>query len=184
MHSYYQVQLYWYINVPSILYQNVFDQLAWRWSMYQTFEIPLFQHINDTVTQQFEDSSEVSDLFEVMIKNVLPCLQTVVQAGSQEDITAVEEIREKWCSFLGQEIEGNRPVRNSWHLTETVLVPRLLLLSGYFVRVFICQSVLLEIVLSAVQCHALWVCQVTAQASHNILWQRLTICRYKYFCSR
>jgi len=41
-----------------------------------------------------------------MIKNVLPCLQTVVQSGSQEDITAVEEIREKWCSFLGQEIEG------------------------------------------------------------------------------
>jgi ubiquitin carboxyl-terminal hydrolase 25/28 len=66
----------------------------------------IFQQINDCITQQFEDASDVTALLDSMKSHVLPCLQTVINSGSQEDITAVEEIREKWCSFLGQEMEG------------------------------------------------------------------------------
>ncbi|XP_045207916.2 ubiquitin carboxyl-terminal hydrolase 25-like [Mercenaria mercenaria] len=65
-------------------------------------------HINDTITQQFEDLTDVTGLLDSMKTHVLPCLQTVVNSGSQEDITAVEEIREKWCSFLGQEMEAQK----------------------------------------------------------------------------
>ncbi|XP_060606491.1 ubiquitin carboxyl-terminal hydrolase 25-like isoform X2 [Ruditapes philippinarum] len=64
--------------------------------------------INDCITQQFEDASDVTALLDSMKSHVLPCLQTVINSGSQEDITAVEEIREKWCSFLGQEMEAQK----------------------------------------------------------------------------
>lgn len=63
-------------------------------------------HRNDTITHDFEDKSEVSDLIFEMVHQVLPCLQVLIQTGYQDDIKATEEIREKWCSFLGQEMEA------------------------------------------------------------------------------
>ena len=48
----------------------------------------------------------MADLLHEMTHQVLPCLQVLLQSGYQDDITATEEIREKWCSFLGQEMEG------------------------------------------------------------------------------
>lgn len=68
-------------------------------------------HINDAITQKFEDYTDVTGLLDSMTQNVLPCLQTVIDSGNQEDITAVEEIREKWCSFLGQEMEAQKVVQ-------------------------------------------------------------------------
>lgn len=65
-------------------------------------------HRNDTITQTFEERSEVTDLLQEMVHQVLPCLQVLQQTGYQDDITATEEIREKWCSFLGQEMEAHK----------------------------------------------------------------------------
>ncbi|KAL4229366.1 Ubiquitin carboxyl-terminal hydrolase 25 [Mactra antiquata] len=65
-------------------------------------------HINDSITQQFEDCTNVTPLLNSMQQHVLPCLQTVVNIGNQDDITAVEEIRDKWCTFLAQEMEPHK----------------------------------------------------------------------------
>ncbi|WAR05273.1 UBP25-like protein [Mya arenaria] len=68
-------------------------------------------HLNDTLAHQFESKAEVSDILEMVLRNVVPCLQTVVNIGNTEDVAAVEDIREKWCNFLGQEMEELRVPR-------------------------------------------------------------------------
>ncbi|XP_052804865.1 ubiquitin carboxyl-terminal hydrolase 25-like [Mya arenaria] len=65
-------------------------------------------HLNDTLAHQFESKAEVSDILEMVLRNVVPCLQTVVNIGNTEDVAAVEDIREKWCNFLGQEMEASK----------------------------------------------------------------------------
>ncbi|KAH3703156.1 hypothetical protein DPMN_078186, partial [Dreissena polymorpha] len=65
-------------------------------------------HLNDTLTSQFEEKVDVVDILGSVISNVLPCMQTVIDIGSSEDVAAIEEIREKWCSYLGQEIDSNK----------------------------------------------------------------------------
>ncbi|KAJ8316491.1 hypothetical protein KUTeg_006505 [Tegillarca granosa] len=62
------------------------------------------QHINDIATHHFETHDDVTDSLNLMNTYVLPCLTLLLQSDYDDDTSAAEEIREKWCAFLGQEI--------------------------------------------------------------------------------
>ncbi|KAK3107716.1 hypothetical protein FSP39_020622 [Pinctada imbricata] len=61
-------------------------------------------HINDMVAHQFENNDDITGALDIMNDMVLPCLTMLLNSGNQDDVCAAEEIREKWCAFLGHEI--------------------------------------------------------------------------------
>jgi len=62
--------------------------------------------MNDMLTRQFENCHDITETMSIMNSYIVPCLPCILQSGFTDDTCAVEEIREKWCSFLGQEIDG------------------------------------------------------------------------------
>ncbi|XP_048772789.2 ubiquitin carboxyl-terminal hydrolase 25-like isoform X2 [Ostrea edulis] len=61
-------------------------------------------HLNDIATSQFETQDDIRDCLKLMNDFVVPCLPLLLSSCYQDDVHAGEEMREKWCSFLGQEI--------------------------------------------------------------------------------
>lgn len=61
-------------------------------------------HLNDMATSQFQSKDDIRDSLKLMNDFVVPCLPLLLTSSYQDDISAGEEMREKWCSFLGQEI--------------------------------------------------------------------------------
>lgn len=57
-------------------------------------------------TSQFQSKDDIRDSLKLMNDFVVPCLPLLLTSSYQDDISAGEEMREKWCSFLGQEICG------------------------------------------------------------------------------
>ena len=55
---------------------------------------------------QFENNDDITSALHIMNELVLPCLTLLLNSGFRDDVCATEEIREKWCAFLGQEIGG------------------------------------------------------------------------------
>ncbi|KAK3612082.1 hypothetical protein CHS0354_031152 [Potamilus streckersoni] len=65
-------------------------------------------HLNNTAAYQFESQQDVKGSLSIMNKLVLPCLPILLQSGVEEDTATVEEIRGKWCAFLGQDLENQK----------------------------------------------------------------------------
>lgn len=65
--------------------------------------------MNDMLTHQFESLEDITETMGIMNNYIVPCLPCLLQSGYTDDQSAAEEIREKWCSFLGQEIGGMSP---------------------------------------------------------------------------
>ena len=62
--------------------------------------------MNDMLSHQFENQDDVTETMSIMNNYIVPCLPCILQSGFTDDTVCAEEIREKWCSFLGQEIGG------------------------------------------------------------------------------
>ncbi|XP_052060028.1 ubiquitin carboxyl-terminal hydrolase 25-like isoform X2 [Mytilus californianus] len=69
-------------------------------------------HMNDMLTHQFESLEDITETMGIMNNYIVPCLPCLLQSGYTDDQSAAEEIREKWCSFLGQEIGGTCPLKD------------------------------------------------------------------------
>uniref|UniRef100_A0A8D0B3U9 Ubiquitin carboxyl-terminal hydrolase 25 n=1 Tax=Salvator merianae TaxID=96440 RepID=A0A8D0B3U9_SALMN len=66
--------------------------------------------LNECAAAQFEsgDDLEVNKGLEVMNELIVPCLPLLlVDETEEKDIVAVEDMRNRWCSYLGQEMEPN-----------------------------------------------------------------------------
>ena len=71
---------------------------------------------------QFEADDDVTEALGMMSDLVLPCLPLLNSQNSfQDDESAMEEIREKWCAFLGQEIPSK--TKNPFVLAATQISP-------------------------------------------------------------
>ena len=68
------------------------------------FACIIFQHVNEITSQQFEEQTGVEGTLDVMNHKVLPALNALSSTPYQDDTSAVEEIREKWCSFLAKDL--------------------------------------------------------------------------------
>uniref|UniRef100_A0A6J0T190 ubiquitinyl hydrolase 1 n=1 Tax=Pogona vitticeps TaxID=103695 RepID=A0A6J0T190_9SAUR len=66
--------------------------------------------LNECAAAQFEsgDDDEVNKGLEIMNELIVPCLPLLlVDEIEEKDIIAVEDMRNRWCSYLGQEMEPN-----------------------------------------------------------------------------
>uniref|UniRef100_A0A670Y4L7 Ubiquitin carboxyl-terminal hydrolase 25 n=1 Tax=Pseudonaja textilis TaxID=8673 RepID=A0A670Y4L7_PSETE len=66
--------------------------------------------LNECAAAQFEsgDDQQVNKGLEIMNELIVPCLPLLlVDETEEKDIVAVEDMRNRWCSYLGQEMEPN-----------------------------------------------------------------------------
>lgn len=64
--------------------------------------------LNECAAAQFEsgDDQQVNKGLEIMNELIVPCLPLLlVDETEEKDIVAVEDMRNRWCSYLGQEME-------------------------------------------------------------------------------
>lgn len=64
--------------------------------------------LNEYAAAQFEsgDDQEVNNGLLIMNELIVPCLPLLlVDETEEKDIVAVEDMRNRWCSYLGQEME-------------------------------------------------------------------------------
>ena len=66
------------------------------------------QKLNEHATVLFEsgEEPEVNSGLSIMNELVVPCIPLLLVDESEEkDMVAVEDMRNRWCSYLGQEME-------------------------------------------------------------------------------
>lgn len=76
------------------------------------------QKLNERAAGMFEsgEEPEVTTGLGVMNELVVPCIPLLLAHDTEKDLLAVEDMRSRWCSYLGQEMEresrhGRKPMR-------------------------------------------------------------------------
>lgn len=67
------------------------------------------QELNENAATLFKSGEEndVEEGVTIMNDCVIPCMHLMVRDSiTQEDMDAIEAIRSHWCSYLGQDIDG------------------------------------------------------------------------------
>ncbi|XP_064650656.1 ubiquitin carboxyl-terminal hydrolase 25-like isoform X2 [Lineus longissimus] len=105
----YQDAIYYLHHVVSMNRILTGKDGQWRWrgidcDLLGYFQRQTLMHLNDVAASQFENDDDDEEAMRIMDNLVLPCLPALLVSSHQEDVQATEEIRGKWCSFLGQEI--------------------------------------------------------------------------------
>uniref|UniRef100_A0A4W5LT26 Ubiquitin carboxyl-terminal hydrolase 25 n=1 Tax=Hucho hucho TaxID=62062 RepID=A0A4W5LT26_9TELE len=65
--------------------------------------------LNENAAGMFEsgEEPEVCDGLSIMNELVVPCIPLLLVHDTEKDLLAVEDMRNRWCSYLGQEMEPN-----------------------------------------------------------------------------
>lgn len=65
--------------------------------------------LNEQAAAMFEsgEEPEVSTGLGIMNELVVPCIPLLLAHDADKDLLAVEDMRNRWCSYLGQEMEAN-----------------------------------------------------------------------------
>uniref|UniRef100_A0A3Q3RME7 Ubiquitin carboxyl-terminal hydrolase 25 n=1 Tax=Mastacembelus armatus TaxID=205130 RepID=A0A3Q3RME7_9TELE len=65
--------------------------------------------LNEQAAAMFESGEEpdVSTGLSIMNELVVPCIPLLLVHDAERDLLAVEDMRNRWCSYLGQEMESN-----------------------------------------------------------------------------
>uniref|UniRef100_A0A3B5M9M9 Ubiquitin carboxyl-terminal hydrolase 25 n=1 Tax=Xiphophorus couchianus TaxID=32473 RepID=A0A3B5M9M9_9TELE len=65
--------------------------------------------LNEQAAAMFEsgEEREVSTGLGIMNELVVPCIPLLLAQEAEKDLLAVEDMRNRWCSYLGQEMEAN-----------------------------------------------------------------------------
>lgn len=69
------------------------------------------QELNNQAATMFEsgEEPEVSQGLGLMNELVVPCIPLLLAHDAHRDLMAVEDMRNRWCSYLGQEMECRFP---------------------------------------------------------------------------
>lgn len=69
------------------------------------------QKLNDQAAAMFESGEEPEVTKGLVLMNdlVVPCIPVLLAHDAKRDLMAVEDMRNRWCSYLGQEMEGRFP---------------------------------------------------------------------------
>lgn len=70
------------------------------------------QELNENAATLFksQDENDVAEGVTIMNECVIPCMHLMVRDSvSQEDLDVIELIRNCWCSYLGQDMDGGLP---------------------------------------------------------------------------
>ncbi|XP_043996712.1 ubiquitin carboxyl-terminal hydrolase 25 isoform X7 [Gambusia affinis] len=65
--------------------------------------------LNEQAATMFEsgEEPEVSTGLGIMNELVVPCIPLLLAQEAEKDLLSVEDMRNRWCSYLGQEMEAN-----------------------------------------------------------------------------
>ncbi|XP_047234662.1 ubiquitin carboxyl-terminal hydrolase 25 isoform X1 [Girardinichthys multiradiatus] len=65
--------------------------------------------LNEQAAAMFEsgEEPEVTTGLGIMNELVVPCIPLLLAHDTEKDLLAVEDMRNRWCSYLGQEMESN-----------------------------------------------------------------------------
>ncbi|KAF7205225.1 ubiquitin carboxyl-terminal hydrolase 25 isoform X3 [Nothobranchius furzeri] len=65
--------------------------------------------LNEQAAAMFEsgEEPEVTSGLSIMNELVVPCIPLLLAQDTEKDLLAVEDMRNRWCSYLGQEMEAN-----------------------------------------------------------------------------
>uniref|UniRef100_A0A1A8L4E5 Ubiquitin carboxyl-terminal hydrolase 25 n=1 Tax=Nothobranchius pienaari TaxID=704102 RepID=A0A1A8L4E5_9TELE len=65
--------------------------------------------LNEQAAAMFEsgEEPEVTSGLGIMNELVVPCIPLLLAQDTEKDLLAVEDMRNRWCSYLGQEMEAN-----------------------------------------------------------------------------
>ncbi|XP_037544092.1 ubiquitin carboxyl-terminal hydrolase 25 [Nematolebias whitei] len=65
--------------------------------------------LNEQAAAMFElgEEPEVTSGLSIMNELVVPCIPLLLANDMEKDLLAVEDMRNRWCSYLGQEMESN-----------------------------------------------------------------------------
>lgn len=65
------------------------------------------QKLNEQAAAMFEsgEEAEVNTGLGIMNELVVPCIPLLLIHDTERDLLAVEDMRNRWCSYLGQEME-------------------------------------------------------------------------------
>ncbi len=64
------------------------------------------QHLNEILAGRFDAGDDVDGLMATSDETLLPVLSRMKTSGHADDDTAIEEIGNRWCAFLGQELSS------------------------------------------------------------------------------
>lgn len=76
----------------------------------------ILKKLNEKAAVMFESGEveEVCNGLTLMNELLVPCLpMLLIDEMEEKDIIAVEDMRNRWCSYLGQEMERKYPKLNS-----------------------------------------------------------------------
>lgn len=67
--------------------------------------------LNEQAAAMFEsgEEPEVTTGLGIMNELVVPCIPLLLAHDAERDLLAVEDMRNRWCSYLGQEMECKSP---------------------------------------------------------------------------
>lgn len=72
------------------------------------------QKLNDVAAALFisSDEAHVADGVSILNELIIPCMHLIINNDiSQDDLDAIEIMRNRWCSYLGQEdMDGSMPI--------------------------------------------------------------------------
>ncbi|KAK6173821.1 hypothetical protein SNE40_017212 [Patella caerulea] len=72
------------------------------------FRRTCLQSLNTSATEQFESEEDISEALTLMNSLILPTLPALFTSGYAADVSAAEEMREKWCAFLGEQLSDSK----------------------------------------------------------------------------
>lgn len=55
------------------------------------------------------EDAEVTKGLHIMTELVVPCIPLLLVHHGDRDLVAVEDMRDRWCSYLGQEMQRKSP---------------------------------------------------------------------------
>lgn len=75
--------------------------------IYHITPLTPLQKLNEQAAAMFEsgEEPEVTTGLGIMNELVVPCIPLLLVHDAERDLLAVEDVRNRWCSYLGQEME-------------------------------------------------------------------------------
>ncbi|XP_041372903.1 ubiquitin carboxyl-terminal hydrolase 25-like isoform X2 [Gigantopelta aegis] len=99
------LHLAWFRN--NELISNKTETLGLSKKMTAYFQRICLEKVNALTAEQFESSDvDLAGILTTMNNVIIPIMPALFQSGFAEDTGSAEEMREKWCSFLGQDLSS------------------------------------------------------------------------------
>ncbi|XP_071095557.1 LOW QUALITY PROTEIN: ubiquitin carboxyl-terminal hydrolase 25-like [Haliotis cracherodii] len=93
----------WHYNTEVI--EGKSENLGMSKQLVAFYQRECLEKLNAWSAQMFEAEDDISEMLTTMMDLVLPSMPALFLSGFSDDTASAEEMRERWCSFLGQDLD-------------------------------------------------------------------------------